>query len=85
MFSLHYYSHFVSISIEHLLMHLAENGEFGNLIAKKSAPLHVARYFNFLAAQPNFVNVASKLPKIETLTSSASLTSLASQVLMLVQ
>ena len=66
-------------------MCFAENGEFSNLIAQKTAPLHVARYFNFLATQPNFVTIASKLPKLETLTSSASLTSLASQVVMLVQ
>jgi hypothetical protein len=66
------------------------------MLAQKKAPQHAARYFSFLAAQPNFIAVTSKLPDsgltFEALTASsatshlstsASQASLTSQVLLL--
>jgi len=35
----------------------AESSGFQGLLSKNHAPVHVARYFNFLAAQPKFASV----------------------------
>ena len=39
-----------------LLLHL-ESSAFRALLAQNRAPVHVARYFNFLSAQPKFASV----------------------------
>jgi len=38
-------------------LHL-ESSRFRALLAQSRAPLHVARYFNFLSAQPKFASVS---------------------------
>ena len=41
------------------LLHLTlESNGFQDLLAQNRAPVHVARYFNFLSAQPKFASVS---------------------------
>jgi len=39
-----------------LLLHVESSG-FQTLLAQNRAPVHVARYFNFLSVQPKFADV----------------------------